>query len=212
MRARDFFRSALRTSLFAAVAAWASACGSPLTPPAANPPLTVNFVPLPLTAGGPLTMTIATMHLEHIRAIGNTPPPPPPPGEAPEQLDKLDLDALSSGGSVTLNPPMGLYSRIQFFFSHVTLAGQWNGTPLTAQLDSFMGTRVDLRAAMELEVELGADTMGAFTVTVDPNRWFTDQMLQAATLDGGAIAFDDQHNVALAEQLTSQIKLAFAVQ
>src|SRR5271156_2191160 len=55
-------------------------CGSsPVEPTPGAPTATITFVPKALAVDG-LTLTTATLHLDHIRALGDAPPSSPPSG------------------------------------------------------------------------------------------------------------------------------------
>jgi hypothetical protein len=195
------------------------ACGSPAGTTIADAgtqttPVTITFAPNAPTVAN-LTLMTATMTLSHVHVLGDTPPSGPPPGPKPMEMDSVTFDAIVAGGSLTLTPPPGLYSRVQFTVENVMLAGTWDGTPFTAHLATFQGPRVDLRAATAVEVVSGADAgVVAFTVAVDPASWFA----APSPLDGlmpdmttNTISCDDMTNAAAAMTLTTRIGQSFSL-
>jgi len=211
-------RRALLGSLGAAALAGLAACGSsPAEPTPASPLVTITFVPASLAVDG-LALTTATLHLDHIRAVGDAPPSSPPPGAAPLVVDSLDLDALGTGVSLTQDVPQGLYSRVELMFRDVMLVGTWKGAAFTAHLATFQGPRVELRATTEQEVAAGGTI--SYTVSVQPSQWFFDATMQpvldAATVDasadaGGTITCDDMQNSSVAMTMTTEIVGSFSL-
>jgi hypothetical protein len=227
-----------KLGLLLAVSVSLAACGSAAPPVVVPSPVaTLAFVAAPLTLSG-LTLTTATLQLDHIRVLGDSQPAPPPPGSQPPVMDSLSFDALGNtlstaadggtdagtqtidggtdggvGQTITQEIPQGLYSRVELMVHDVTLAGTWKGTAFTAHLAMFQHTRVELRAVATQEVVNG-DTL-AYTVTVAPSRWFVDGMMQpildSATLTGGTITCDDMNNQAVAMALTAQFEPSFSV-
>jgi hypothetical protein len=155
------------------------------------------------------------MTLNEIHVIGDAAPAPPPPGSHPMPgMDSVMFDALGPAATITVAPPPGLYSRIQFRIQNVALAGTWKGTPFTANLATFQGPRVNLRASMAQEVGSGDDAgTVTFTVTANPSAWFADPSpLDAATASAnGTIACDDQNNMMVGFQLTQRIAGSFSL-
>jgi len=183
-----------------------------------QPVLTITFTGRPIDVAG-LTLTTATIHLEHIRALGDAPPPGPPPGSHPDkQVDNIDLDLLggAASNSVSLSLPQGLYSRVQFNFEKVSLVGTWQGTPLQVDLVPFQGPRVDLRATAGQELRSGQD--GTFAIVVNPNDWFAAAILDSAMTSvdpsggGNRIVCDAQNNTAVGVELTDRIGKSFVLQ
>jgi hypothetical protein len=203
-----------------ALAGLGSACGDGGPPTSAEKGIaTVGFTPLEANVSG-LALESAGMHIRDILVIGNVPPPPPPrpppPGPPPSgrppppPLPDIDLDVLSSGGSVTLSwLPQGLYSRVAFIFERVSLRGTWKGTPFSVSLANVMGQQVGLRASTPQELGPGQDV--SFDVTVDPKLWFENGLLDAATPSGGQILLDDQNSGALVEALKARIVASFSL-
>jgi hypothetical protein len=214
MSARD-----LVGALVFAAALPLAGCGS--TPGEATPPspmAMIAFVPAAISVDG-LTLTTATLRLDHIRAFGDAPPAGPPPGPAPPLVDSLDLDARGTGASVTQEVPQGLYSGVEFMFRDAQLVGTWKNVPFTAHLAMFQGPRVDLHATTTQEAVAGGTIV--YTVAVAPTQWFFDAMMQpvldaataSATGDAGTmtITCDAMSNASVAMTMTTQISGSFTL-
>lgn len=182
-----------------------------------QPVLTISFTAKAVDVAE-LTVIAASIHLEHIRALGDGPAAGPPPGSHPDkQVDSIDFNPLVGGpSSVSLSVPQGLYSRVQLNFEQVSLAGTWRGTPFQVDLVPFQGPRVDLRASAGQELQSGQD--GAFAIFVDPNEWFADAILDMAMPSadpgggGNRIVCDAQNNTVVGAALTDRIARSFTLQ
>jgi hypothetical protein len=166
--------------------------------------LTIDFVP-GAAPSGDLVFTKAELHLDHIMAIGDAPPPmnQPPP------MAMLDLDALDGAKDVSFGMLVpGLYSRVRFTLSQLTVTGSWRGTPLMVDLGGFMGTQVDLRSPGGHE--LGHDENVTLTVGVVPTGWFDGNVLDQVPPSGGTIVVDDQS--AMAPGILDHIAHSFTLQ
>lgn len=210
MRARDHISSVLRPTLAlllaAAIGAGCDGNGPGVKPE--NSTLTVTFTPAAVSVDG-LTLTKATLTIDHVEALGNAPPPHPPPGPMPP--DHLTLDLQGAGDSLTIDVPPGLYSRVGFHIEDVSLAGTWKGMPLSARLAMFQGPRVDLRSATPVEVTSGGTA--TLSVSVDPAQWFAaPSPLDSATVAAdGSITCNDQQNQATAAALLDRVPPSFSL-
>ncbi|HEX4403186.1 MAG TPA: hypothetical protein VH560_00045 [Polyangia bacterium] len=204
----------------AAVLAPLAACGpasSGATP--ASPTLTLTFTPKAF-ASTDVTLTTATMTLTDVHALGDTPPSSPPPSMTkPMHMDNVvALNALGGAVAITIDLPPGLYSRVDFDVTDVSLAGTLTATgePFTATLAMFQGPHVDLRPSSPVEVQAaGVDaSVPTIAIAVDPSTWFAPPSpLDGATpsADGG-VTCDDQQNAPAADALTMRLKPSFSVQ
>lgn len=202
-----------------ALLAGASACGPPhgMSPRGVAK---VTFTPVPEELAE-LTLDVAAMRLLGVEVYGAAAPPPsppargpgprPPPPPPPPMPRDATLDALSTGVSLGYaNLPRGLYSRLRFVLEDVELRGTWRTTPFEAHLATFRGESVDLRAAMGKELGPGQDV--EFTVTVDVERWFAADLLDAAVAAGGTITCDEQNNPMVADKLLDNLTHSFFLQ
>jgi hypothetical protein len=152
--------------------------------------LTIDFVP-GAAPSGDLVFSKAALDLDHIVAIGDA----PPPNNQPPPMAMLDLDVLGSAKNVSFDRLVpGLYSRVRFTISQLTVTGSWRGKPLTVNLGGFMGTQVDLRSPAGHE--LGHDENVTLTVGVVPTGWFDGNVLDGVPESGGTIVVDDQSPMA----------------
>lgn len=192
-----------RMLLLCATAALA-ACGPPMHPPPGT--LTVAFKPQAASVAN-LTLSSATMMVDHVVPLGNGPPPGLPPPRPP-----LAIDALSTiGASIDFDHlPQGVYSRVQFSVDAVQIQGSWRGTPLTAMIGMFGGNLIDLRSPTGEEIGPGMDA--TLTVDIDVAGWFAGNVLDGATPSGGQIVCDMQNNPMVTGQLSMHVDSSFALQ
>jgi hypothetical protein len=177
-----------------------------------HPKLIVSFAAKPLASRDLLALDDATMRFDHVHALGDTPPSRPPMGPPPTHpLDRVDFDALSAGGQLTFDVPQGFYSLVELNVEDVVVDGKWRNVPFHARLATAQGLRLDLPAAGQ---EALPEEEITFTVTVDPNAWFANDVLDGATPAPGTteIFCDDLNNVSVAGTLTTQLRASFSVQ
>src|SRR5439155_3826993 len=169
--------------------------------------LTVTFVPT-APATPDLVLSSGTLRLDHILVIGDAPPPMHMP-----PMQAVNLDVLSSGGSLTFTMlPPGVYSRVQLVFENVMLQGTWRGMPFQARLAVFRPMPVDLRSPTGKE--LGHDMDVTFTVGVDAGSWFAGNVLDGASPPpgGGTTLIDEQNNFGVTMELTTRVGRSFSLQ
>lgn len=192
------------SALLVCAAALAGACGPPKPPPPGGT-LTVTFAPGPASVAN-LTLTTATLTVDHVQPIGNVPPQMPPPPMI------LTINALSpDGASLEFEHlPPGVYSRLQFSVDSATIQGTWRGTPLSAEIGLFGGIPVDLRSNGGAQLGPGQDA--TLTVAVDVAGWFAGDVLDMAMPMGGQILCDGQHNQTVTNRLSMQVNGSFTLE
>jgi hypothetical protein len=172
---------------------------------------TVEATSKAFTATDPI-ITSATMILGPLGIYGDVPPSPPGPSAAFIQLSDTPVSAtaiLGPAESVQLEgPEPGLYSGVQLDFHQVTLTGTWRGTQLMLHPDRH-GPPINLRASTVQE--LGPEENVTFIVTIDPNTWFTDDLLDSAMIVDGMIVCDDDNNPTVAAQLAANIQAGLSL-
>jgi hypothetical protein len=195
-------RFATAASLWGATAL--AGCGS--QPGNGGPPdgvLTVAVQPTVSAVSG-LQLTSGHMQIEGLTVLGDVAP------DGRSMVSEFNLDLLSAGASFSLSMlPQGVYSRVRLNVDHASVAGTWNGTPLTVSLESDDGAAVDLRSN-GVEVTPGHD--GELLLGVDAGAWFAGNVLDGATVVAGQIVVDSLHNATVATQLISSIPGSFTLQ
>jgi hypothetical protein len=198
----------LRHGLLACASLLFVACG----PPAVHPEpgkLTVAFTPEPPSIPE-LTLSSATLVIDHLQPIGNGPPPMPPPPMP------LMIDVLSTAPVARIFDPIppGVYSRVIFSVDNrngpaVNLQGTWRGTPFVARLGAFGGNPVDVRGTVGAEIEPGRDA--TLSVQIDVGSWFAGNLLDQATASNGQITCDMMNNPQVAGALLMRVDQSFSL-
>jgi hypothetical protein len=203
MRRHSIARFATAASLWGAAALG----GCSTTPGNNGTPdgmLTVAVKPTMSAVSG-LQLSSGRVQIEGLTVLGDVAP------DGRSMVSEFNLDLLSTGASFTLSMlPQGVYSRVRFNVDHANVAGTWRGTPLTLSIESDDGTPVDLRSN-GVEVTPGHD--GALELDVDAGLWFSNNVLDGATVDtNGQLVVDGSHNPTVASQIKSRLAGSFTLQ
>jgi hypothetical protein len=195
-----------RANIVAAVGLLLSvaACGPAATMPPPNPgTLTLKWLPVSPSAPQP-SLTIESLTLEDVTVFGDVAP------SGSSIVREINVSLLGTPSPLVFNTlPQGLYSRIRFLVNEIHIEGTYNGIPLHIQFESESAI-VDLRSSTGQEVLPEHD--GAFSISIDDNSWFANQLLDGATQTSGQIVISSLSNPTIAQTLATRIASSFSLQ
>jgi hypothetical protein len=167
--------------------------------------LTVDFEPA-LAGVADLTISSAMLMVDRIQPIGSVPPMGPPPPT------HLTIDALATAPATIAfdHLPQGVYSRLQFSVDTVAVAGTRRTTPFSVHIGMFGGNQIDVRA--NAGQEIGPGESATLVVDIDVASWFSEAVLDGATVSGGQIVCDGASNPMTTGAISMRVDDSFTLE
>ena len=125
-------------------------------------------------------------------------------------LNEVSVSLLDSGRAFVFSMlPQGLYSLVRLRVHEVHVDGTYRGVPLHISFEDESSAPVDLRSPSGVDVVPGHD--GTFSISIDDNAWFANQLLDSASASGGQIVITGQSNGTVLNTLASRIMSSFTL-
>ncbi|HEX4458098.1 MAG TPA: hypothetical protein VIA18_09010 [Polyangia bacterium] len=179
-------------------------CGGAPQQATSNDTLTLDFAPVALSVAD-LTVDSAVLSLTDITVVGDT----ASATGTDDSTITVDVKTGATVGAALMMLPPGVYSRVQLDVQNLTMTGSWRAMPVSITVGAFGGGMVSLRSATGQDVGTSSDS--SFAISVDPNQWFANDILDTATVTDGAIVCNTMMNPDLAGMLIGRIASSFSI-